>query len=224
MPDFYIFDLDGTLIDSSKEILSSIKKACKLENIETDILNETIIGKPIADIIEKILPDTDISIRRKIVENYRNIYDNISNHNIEEFKGSTNLLKTLKSKKKKIFLLTNKLYKPTKSIIDSLNWTDFFDDIYTIDKFHDIENKAKLLKILISNYGLKEKNCVYIGDCIEDTNAAKENSIISIAALWGYEKDKDLLMHKADFALEELDIEDLDSLIESLCNYFNNIV
>lgn len=220
MPDFYIFDFDGTLIDSSEEILSSITLACKQENIEIKNLDKTIIGQPISIILKNILKNTDYEIKEKIAKNFREIYDNIEFSNIKEIKGAGNFLNTLKTKNKNMYLLTNKPLIPTKKILKILNWNDFFDDIYTIDRYNPAKNKTEMLKLLISENSIEKENCIYIGDTTEDMDAAKDCNIIKIAAMWGYEKNKELLIHKADFSLEKLDVEDLDYLIEDLCKYF----
>ena len=52
----FIFDLDGTIIDSSKEVLSCFDKAFKLSGVDFDQarLSSDVIGPPLKEIIKLI--------------------------------------------------------------------------------------------------------------------------------------------------------------------------
>ena len=49
-----------------------------------------------------------------------------------------------------------------------------------------ISNKAAMLTRLLSEQGLTADTCIYVGDKIEDGEAASHNHLPFFAAAWGY--------------------------------------
>jgi len=76
--DNFIFDLDGTLADSSDEVLSCLEKAFNNCNVSFDKekLNTDIMGPSLAEIVKLIKPELkDEKIINDIVVEYRRLYD-----------------------------------------------------------------------------------------------------------------------------------------------------
>ena len=74
--DNYIFDLDGTLINSSEEVLLCFKKAFLNAGYPVDESRFTsdVIGPPLRQIIAIIAPDlTDEEIVSSVIKNFRTI-------------------------------------------------------------------------------------------------------------------------------------------------------
>ena len=74
----YIFDMDGTLINSSEEVLKCFKQAFKEAKYEIDTakLTSDVIGPPLRQIIDLIAPDlVDEEKINEIISNFRRIYD-----------------------------------------------------------------------------------------------------------------------------------------------------
>ncbi len=205
--DNFIFDLDGTLADSAYEVLACIEKAFNNCNVTFDKtrLNSSVIGPPLAEIAKKVKPDlTDENIINNIVLEYRKIYDYDENDITELYDGIRDWLLYLKKTNKKIFIATNKPKIPTLRLIKSLN-INFFDDIYMVDQYNDKKlTKSQMIVEIIFKYNLLKEKTVMVGDCLSDIEAAKKAGVLSLAALWGYEKNKDLLKENADFCLEKI--------------------
>ena len=82
---------------------------------------------------------------------------------------------------------------------------DFFDDVYMVDKYANKKlTKTQMINEIILKYNLVKEKTIMIGDCLSDIEAAKQAGICSLAALWGYEKNKKLLKGKANFYLEKI--------------------
>ena len=87
----YIFDLDGTIIDSSKGVLNCFAQAFQKSNIQIDKsrLNSDVIGPPLKDILVNIHPaikDDDKKID-EVILNFRSIYDNCENDDSSLYEG-----------------------------------------------------------------------------------------------------------------------------------------
>lgn len=208
----YIFDLDGTIINSSEEVLLCFKKAFDLSNVSIDEsrLTTEVIGPPLVDIIKLIAPDLNDEAKINLVmQNFRQIYDNDENDISCFYDGIFEFLQKLKRENKKVFLATFKPMLPTMRIIKKMK-LDMFDDIYTIDKFGGKITKSEMIEDIVNKYALKKEETVMIGDAITDMTAAKQAGVVGIAALWGYEKDKLKLAEVTGLSIK--DIRNLECL------------
>ncbi len=210
-----IFDLDGTLINSSKEVLICFEKAFKKANYKIDKsrLTPNVIGPPLKEIIKLIAPDlTDENVLQNIVEIFRGIYDNDENDISEFYPGIMELLNCLQASCVKLFIATYKPDKPTVRIVKQFN-LNMFEDIYTIDKFGVNISKVDMINDILKKYNLKKDHTVMIGDAPTDVMAAKETGITGIGALWGYGNDKSKLKEFSDYVVN--DVFELKSLLIS---------
>jgi len=199
----YIFDLDGTIIDSGKEIIADIIKASQsvCAEINEEVL-PSLVGKPIGEILQESLYENSKEKREVVIKEYRKIYDDKKMYSCVLYEGVFDFLKELKSNKKNIILLTNKPMKPTENILNCLNIRQYFDDVYTIDRIKNKKTKSEVLTCLLKEKNYNPENTILLGDTVSDMNAAKENHVLGMAVLWGYEKDKNLLISHADLYIE----------------------
>lgn len=217
----YIFDLDGTLTDSSNEVLLCFEKAFEKVgiNIDKNRLNSDVIGPPLVDIIKLIAPEIkkNNEALNQVMLAFREIYDYDENDITTLYEGVYDLLLELKKENKKLFIATFKPMLPTIRVLKKLS-LNMFEDVYTIDKFGAKISKTEMIEDIITKYQLKKEETIMVGDAINDMNAAKIAGVVSIAAMWGYEADKNKLANSADFAISsamELRCQKLKSLITS---------
>lgn len=202
----YIFDLDGTIVNSSDEVLQCFDKAFCQANILFDKsrLTHNIIGPPLKEIIKNIKPNITDEELGIVMENFRQIYDYDENDISCLYEGILEFLKMLKKENKKIFLATFKPTIPTIRILNKFGITDLFDDIYTIDKFGKHITKEEMIKDIINKYNLHKHETLMIGDASSDVIAARTAGVTSIGALWGYGNDKTGLIENADHTINSI--------------------
>src|SRR5574344_1634677 len=167
--DNFIFDLDGTIINSSKEVLKLIAP---------DLNEKTKI-----DEIEKIFHSIYDFDEKDITELYDGIYD---------------LLTKLKKDGKKLFMATLKPKIPTERLLKQFN-LNMFDDVFTIDKFEKDMTKTEMMTKILTKYNLNPQKTVMIGDAPNDMTSAKAVGIKAIGVLWGYGENKNPLKGASDF-------------------------
>ncbi len=202
--DNYIFDLDGTILNSSAKVL----KCLKLAYIETNTpyeesrINMDVIGPPLRGILKIISPEIkDEKLIDKLVDAYFKHYYGESN-SITIYNGMYELLSSLKAKGKRLFIATNN---PKASTLKLLKMFDlnFFQDVYSVDKFDNIEMlKKRMVSEIIETYGLDKNKTAMVGDSMHDCFAAKKNSIFIVGVLWGYEKNKEEFIKSVDLAVK----------------------
>lgn len=203
-----IFDLDGTLINSSEEVLKCFEKAFEKADFKIDEkrLTSDVIGPPLLEIIKSIAPNLqDENKVSEVIRNFRSFYDYSENDISVMYDGIYDLLCELKNSNYKLFIATFKPDIPTQRLINKFNLRTFFDDIYTIDKFGKKITKEEMIKDIMSKYNLKKEETVMIGDAASDMIAAKGVEIKGLGVLWGYGSDKEPLKQNADFIINNVE-------------------
>ena len=202
--DNIIFDLDGTLIDSAPSILNCLKKTLSIAHLKTNVsfLNCDLIGPTIVTILQNLCPTETTEKISYAVSVFRKTYDDCPFADCSVFPEAIHLLQQLRQEKKSLFMATNKPKKPTESLLSHLPLGSF-EAVFTPD-IHEgkILSKTTALELLIKQLNLNKQKTVMVGDTVSDMISAKEAGIKSIAVLWGYEKNKELLHTCADFIFE----------------------
>lgn len=205
--DNYIFDLDGTLVNSSEEVLLCFKKAFIAAGYPVDEsrLTSDVIGPPLKQIIATLAPElSDEEVISSIMKNFRQIYDYDEEDISVLYEGIYDFISELKNAGKKLFIATFKPKIPTMRLVEKF-FPNTFDDVYTIDKFGKQITKEEMIKDIVSKYGLDEADTVMLGDAASDVLAAKGAGVTGIGVLWGYGSDKTNLINNADFVISNID-------------------
>lgn len=199
----YILDLDGTIINSSNEVLLCFEKAFAQSNYKIDKsrLTPNVIGPPLKEIIKLIAPEINENDIKIVMENFRLIYD-YDEHDISEYySGVLEFLNKAKNSGKKLFIATYKPEKPTRRIEKQFKM-DMFEEIYTIDKFGEHITKTQMINDILNKFNLKKEETVMIGDASSDVISAKEAGVTGIGVLWGYGDDKTNLIKNSDYVVK----------------------
>ncbi len=199
----YILDLDGTIINSSNEVLLCFEKAFAKANypIDKSRLTPNVIGPPLKEIIKLITPEINENDIEIVMENFRLIYD-YDEHDISEYySGVLEFLNKAKNSGKKLFIATYKPEKPTRRIEKQFKM-DMFEEIYTIDKFGEHITKTQMINDILNKFNLKKEETVMIGDASSDVISAKEAGVTGIGVLWGYGDDKTNLIKNSDYVVK----------------------
>jgi HAD superfamily hydrolase (TIGR01549 family) len=177
----YIFDLDGVLLDSSKNMSLAWQDVKNKFNINIPFFEyKKHIGLPFFTILKNI----------GIKKDYFKIKKIYSASSIKNFKKKTTLFKdaikvinTLK-RESKIAILTSKDTLRTNYVLKKKKLK--FDCVITSDNVKNGKpNKEGVLKIL-SKLKIKKENTIYIGDTKVDELTAKNARIKFLYANWGF--------------------------------------
>lgn len=183
-----IFDLDGTLIDSSKSIINSLRFVFKAHNLSPSIeLTKDLIGPPLRTTVETAFGRDNPKIIDSLILQFKKHYDSKGFLETKVFDGIDELLKKLSKLNIEMFLVTNKRKIPTQKIINHLSWNKYFTKALSSDSFDEcLKTKSEVLKILIKGHSLANEEIIYIGDTQADLLATIDARIDFIFVEWGY--------------------------------------
>ena len=183
-----LFDLDGTLIDSVGGIQFAIEGAIGSVLPDLKIPNFKLsIGPPIRELLEQGLTDVKPEVLDEIVRRFREIYDQDGWKQSVSYEGVDSTLELLQQLQVKQWIVTNKPILPTRKIINHLNLSRFFRDVFSPDCYTPhFPSKADMVVALIDQYGLNPDTTLLVGDSCDDALAASSSKIAFAAATYGY--------------------------------------
>lgn len=187
-----LFDLDGTLTDSSKGILASI--TYMLKNLELEVPDEevlrTFIGPPLSLSLGNLY-GMDKEAAQKATLIYRDYYAAYGILQLEVYPGIAETLAEL-SENYTLGVATSKPTPYAQQIINNLNFTPYFNGIFGADMEGKREGKAAIIKDALIDLAVKPEEVIMVGDREFDIKGARENGVDSIGVLYGFGNRREL--------------------------------
>ncbi|MGM9535155.1 MAG: HAD family hydrolase [Intestinibacter sp.] len=184
--DSIIFDLDGTLWDSRKEVAESWSEVMSKYNYNRKSISfqevNDLMGKTIDEIEDILFPEIPKEKRTAIMyQSGENEINYLAKHGAKLFDNLEDTLDKL-SKKYKLFIVSN--CQP--------GYIEVFLDYYDFNKYfvdHECPKNAETvksdnIKLIVERNNLKHP--VYVGDTQGDANATKDAGLEFVFASYGF--------------------------------------
>jgi phosphoglycolate phosphatase len=190
-----VFDLDGTLIDSARDLANSVNAA--LEHMGRPPLTEemiaTYVGNGAAMLVRQALaaenniaPD-DVH-DEELATAYNYFLEHYRAHNLDftyAYEGVVNSLRVL-SERFEMAVLTNKPVRPARRICEGLGMAQFFRSIYGGDSFPLKKPDPMGLNAIIAEVGVRSNETLMIGDSKVDVETARNAGAWSLGCQFGF--------------------------------------
>lgn len=192
-----LLDFDGTLVDSSEGIYLSFKTACSALHLTAPNPDafRAMIGPPVQHIASKIFPELDPTSLSNFRSVFRQDYDAERCKLVNWYPHVIDTIRKLHSQNLwHLSVATNKPTEPTWKIVEAAGLSSCFSEIIGIDYLASraqgmvFSSKAELLKYMVSTFGSKCLNIVYVGDTPGDQAACLEANIPFTAVSYGFHK------------------------------------
>lgn len=199
----YIFDLDGTLIDSLADIAESINRmldARGYPRCEEELFKQ-MVGDGMEKLVERALPEQARSAEliHTCVDEYRAHYDQMWQEQTRPYPGIVEMLATLKARGVKLGVISNKAHRFTVPMTEHFFGTGVFDHI--LGQRAEVPRKPAPdgAHEMAAFLGLKTSDMAYVGDSGIDMAFAKNSGMLAIGVRWGFRGEKELIEHGAAF-------------------------
>lgn len=173
-----VFDLDGTLIDSTRALLESHKAAWKSVGLKSppkeDILSLT--GLPLIEIMQKLGPDHD---PMALAEVYSQAYVRASRHECL-FEGISDLL----ARPFRAAVATGKSQRGADRVVRQFGFENRFEVVLGGNSVSKPKPNPDLLFSIMKKTGTE--NIVMIGDTTYDLEMAHAAGVRGIGVSWGH--------------------------------------
>ncbi len=183
-----IFDLDGTLIDTSAGVIACGKYAMSKIGMPeiSDAAARKILGPPLADSFPNEL-GVPLEKVDAAIEYFREHYQT-QQYNAKVYDGITNLLEFLKQRGTKIAVATLKHESFAAGVLEHFGIAKYMDMICGASTEAESKKEILLNKIL-KEFGNSKDEAVLIGDTRYDARGAKNADIDFIAVSYGFMRD-----------------------------------
>lgn len=207
----YIFDLDGTLLDTLDDLTASTNYA--LHEFEMPVYSRDqirmFVGNGVRKLIERAVPGGATNERfEEVLSVFQQHYLQHGMDHTVPYAGIVDLLTKLRAEGRRVAVVSNKFCAATEELCDS-----FFGELVEVaigeNEAAGIKKKPSPDTVVeaMRQLGATCDDTVYVGDSDVDIQTAKNSGIPCISVLWGF-RDKDfLLVHGAEtFVASPMDI------------------
>ena len=193
----YIFDLDGTLLDTLTDLAASVNYALRTHGIPEHTIDDVrrFVGNGVRKLMERAVPDgTDNPLFDETFATFRQHYMEHSLDTTRPYDGIPETLAALKAKGCRLAVVSNKMMAATQELC-----RHFFPDTVEVaigeHEAAGIRKKPAPDTVIaaLRQLGVGEEGAVYIGDSDVDIATARNSSLPCISVLWGF-RDRDFLL------------------------------
>lgn len=194
-----LFDLDGTLLDTSEGIMDSARYA--IAELGFDPLPKEIllkfVGPPIQNSLMNYLGLSEIDAQ-KGANIFRDYYKSKALFKARVYPGIIELLENLKSKGIKIGVATYKREDYAIELLKHFGIAKYCDVIHGADNENKL-TKADIVEMCIREIGKAKSDVVLIGDTDHDAKGAQNAGVGFVAVTWGFGYARNTMSLQYDF-------------------------
>ncbi|MDR1451537.1 MAG: HAD family hydrolase [Helicobacteraceae bacterium] len=182
-----IFDLDGTLIDSRRNIAEAINFARLSKGLEP-MIDDEIFEKINALTFEsaKIFYGRDASEADH--EIFERRYEAICSNSLKLYDKIADLLAALEHLGVRLAIATNATSRFARIMLDSVGAARYFTAMIGADNVANPKPAPDMLLLALEKIGASPSEALFLGDSGKDMKAAKAAGITGVFAAWGYGK------------------------------------
>lgn len=193
--DAYIFDLDGTLLDTLRDLWASTNYALRTHGMPEHTIADVrrFVGNGVRKLMERAVPDGEHNpLFMPALATFRDHYLHHDCDTTQPYPGIVPLLHRLRAAGKAVAVVSNKFDAATKSLC-----THYFGTLVdtAIGESERVRKKPApdTVEEAIRQLGVAHGRCVYVGDSEVDIATAANSGLPCITVLWGF-RDRDFLI------------------------------
>jgi HAD superfamily hydrolase (TIGR01509 family) len=195
----YLFDVDGTIMDSAGDINGAIQEVLRAHG-RSDV-SETFlrryIGRPLLDVF------LDLDFERQAIEpmiaEYRRIYLARKHSSTAVFPGVEEALRRLGGRKA---TATTKNTASTRAVLEPLGLLAHFDHVQGTDGF-PAKPEPDVVLASLQVFGARPEECLLVGDAPADMEAGRRAGVRTCAARYGYGDPGELERWRPDYWIDD---------------------
>ncbi len=207
-----LFDLDGTLIDSSMLILDAFAHTAETHNLsqtKDDFFHHLKLGRVKEEIYEKFIDSKDI---HNLIQTH-NTFQNQHLERIKIFADVQDVLHTFHEKGFKLGVVTTKGKARVEPLLQMHGLAHYFDTVITLEDITNPKPHPEPILKALEILNVKPEEAAMVGDSPADIKSGKAAGVKTVAVTYGFygEKIKEL---EPDYIISN--IAGLIDLVKSL--------
>ena len=189
--DLIIFDLDGTLIDSKRDLTSSVNATRawkKLPPLPEDIVS-AYVGNGAPMLIRRALPHCTEDELREALDFFLKYYREHMLDATTLYPGVREALDQLHAARVPLAVLTNKPVKFSIRLVAGLGLTEHFFRVYGGNSFPEKKPHPMGIEKLMEESGASRSGTVMVGDSATDVLTARAAGVRACGVMWGFQPE-----------------------------------
>lgn len=201
----YIFDLDGTLLDTLQDLADSVNHALRQYGMPEHSLDDIrrFVGNGVRLLMERAVPEgAQHPLFEEAFASFRQYYMQHSLDTTRPYDGIVETIRELKLRGCRLAVVSNKMMAATQELV-----AHFFPDIEVAIGEHEAAGIRKkpapdTVDEALRQLGVTREGAVYVGDSDVDLLTARNSGLPCISVLWGFRDREFLLAHGATTFIE----------------------
>ena len=193
----YIFDLDGTLLDTLADLAASVNYALRQHGMPEHSVDDVrrFVGNGVRLLMERAVPGGAVNPDFEVAfAAFRQHYMEHSLDTTRPYEGIPETLASLKARGCRLAVVSNKMMAATQELIRHF----FPDTVEVAIGEHEAEGIRKkpapdTVFAALRQLGVGKEQAVYVGDSDVDIQTARNAGLPCISVLWGF-RDRDFLI------------------------------
>lgn len=183
-----IFDVDGTLLDTTEGVLNSVKYAMREKSLEipSDEYLRSFIGPPIQNSFAKLYGLEGKELQ-ELTDLFRNRYKRTELLKAKPYDGLFEVLSNLKNAGIKIGIATYKREDYAITLLKHFGFDKYTDVMHGADN-NNVLKKKDIIELCLKEMGVEDyKRAVMIGDSDNDALGADHIGIEFVGVTYGFD-------------------------------------
>lgn len=197
--DTLLFDLDGTLTDSTEGILNCLIYAIERMGFEVPEDTNIFLGPPIRQSFAEFLGMNGEQVD-EAVRIFRERYSDTGLFENRVYDGIPGMLERLKNGGKRLMVATSKPQVYAVRIFERFGLAQYFEIVGGAELDGSRDYKDEVIEYVLAKAGITDRSTVLmIGDRRQDVLGAHKTDIECMGILWGYGSVEELTQAGADY-------------------------
>jgi phosphoglycolate phosphatase len=199
-----LFDLDGTLVDSSETISASIHHA--LEKMGNDLEHKvpvtSYIGQPLLDIFMNEF-GMGSNQAETAIDHYRKYYDSLNSAGTHVYPRIGQVLSSLNEAGFSLFVATVKPTPIAHKVLRDVRLISHFNGIAGASMGSERRDKSSIITHALQKFELEPGQSLMIGDRSEDIKGAHDNGLTAVGVTYGFGTRAELISAKPAHVVDQ---------------------
>ena len=204
----FIFDLDGTLVDSLQDITNALNAALTgIHRAPAEASKvRSWIGSGLLTLCRRAVNEDDPTTIAKLVQLTAESYAAHSTDHTRLYPKLLKILDLLHDRRTPMALLSNKPHALTVQLVKGLAIDRYFAEVRGCTEEQDKKPSPKNALAIAELLGVEPRRVFFIGDSPLDVETARNAGMIAVAVTWGFNDRPELEAAHPDFFVDDPDL------------------
>jgi HAD superfamily hydrolase (TIGR01549 family) len=198
----YLFDVDGTLLDSAADICGAVREALRGTSAASvdEAFFRSYIGRHLFELFADLFPDSTPEQKEKWLADYRAIYAARGHSMTRAYPGVVDAVRRIGGRKS---TATTKGTPTTRIVLEKFGLLPYFDHVQGTDGF-PAKPEPDVIHRSLEVFGVRPEDCLMVGDSPSDMAAGRAAGVRICAVRYGYGNHAEMAQFAPDYWIDHL--------------------